>query len=410
MSYAAADATCSDLARALPPGASVNPPLGARPLVLIIVWRLSVGGGVQTVLRSVLAGLSQDRYDTHVLVVRPPLEEDRLTDFPHATFHTLGLPRSSRVGLLTKVRLSLRMSLWVCRLRPNVVHLQSGTSMYAALGTVLTRTRVKLLDVHDAPRSGRHGRASDWLEGQLIRRGRHIAVAHSTSVQADLRTHYGLVDEQMRLVPLGVGTGHFAGAVVGAQEWRLGAGLPSEALVVVYLAQLRPTKNVPLFLEVMADVIAADPDSPIHGVVISGGSDRDRLTALADDLGLAGRAHLITARTEIDLVDAYRAADVFLSTSDYEGFGLAIVEAMAAGVPVVSTAVGGVTDTVEDEVTGFLRPRGDRAGLAEAVTRLLRDPELRQRMGAAGRARAESRFTAAHMVQGYLDVYGEARR
>jgi len=102
------------------------------------------------------------------------------------------------------------------------------------------------------------------------------------------------------------------------------------------------------------------------------------------------------------------ASDVFLSTSRYEGFGMAILEAMAAGIPVVATDVGAVSELVEDGVTGWLAAPDDRQSLAILVSRLLEDPNTRTRLGLAGRRAAADRFSLARMVTGYADLY--ARR
>ena len=384
-------------------------PRDHRLRVVIVVWRLGLTGGVQNVVRNVLGGLDLQRFDVHVLTVRPALAEDRLGDFPGVSFHSLEVPASATLTGLGKVALAARLSYALARLRPDVVHVQSGTSAYSALGST-GRGRLRILDVHDAPGSGRHGRLSDRLEGLLCRRGGHLALAHSTSVRDDLRRLYQLPDIALRTVPLGVGDAHFAPPALDGAAWRTGLGLPRDAVLVTYVARLVVTKNVPLFLDVVADVIAASPGLPVHGVVVAEGPERDALQAQIDQLGLTGRLHLVGSRTGPALIDAFHAADVVLSTSDYEGFGLSVVEAMAAAKPVVATAVGGVTDTVADGVTGLLRARGDRGGLVDAVLELVRDPALRQQMGAAGRARAQERFTVQHMVDGYVALYDEARR
>ena len=113
---------------------------------------------------------------------------------------------------------------------------------------------------------------------------------------------------------------------------------------------------------------------------------------------------------------------MLLSTSEYEGFGLTLVEAMACGVPVVAMAVGGVTDIVEDGVTGFLVPDGDLEAMLNAITRLTgnpanktgappppptkpAEPNLAESMSAAGVARVAERFTGAAMAQAFTSVY-----
>ena len=106
-----------------------------------------------------------------------------------------------------------------------------------------------------------------------------------------------------------------------------------------------------------------------------------------------------------ELADLYRRARVFVMPSYYETFGISVIEAMAFGLPVVAANVGGLPEVVEDGVTGILVPPKDSEALAEALVRLLRDPDLCARMGRAGRERVRSEFTVDRIVSQTLDVY-----
>lgn len=109
------------------------------------------------------------------------------------------------------------------------------------------------------------------------------------------------------------------------------------------------------------------------------------------------------------LMDCYRRASVFVMPSYYETFGISCVEAMAFGLPVVATRVGGLPEVIEDGITGLLVPPGDSVALADAIARLLGDPAQRRRMGEAGRERVVSMFTAKQTVQETIAVYERAR-
>lgn len=106
-----------------------------------------------------------------------------------------------------------------------------------------------------------------------------------------------------------------------------------------------------------------------------------------------------------ELVNWYRKAKIFVMPSYYETCGISVIEAMAFGLPVVASRAGGLTEVVEDGVTGILVPPGDSKGLAEAVRHLLREPELRRRMGQAGRERVLAKFTIDGVVSQTLAVY-----
>ena len=121
------------------------------------------------------------------------------------------------------------------------------------------------------------------------------------------------------------------------------------------------------------------------------------------DLGLADRVEFSGLCNDVPARLA--ASDVFVLTSDWEGLPLSILEAMRAGLPVVSSDVGGVSESVTDEVTGFLIPKGDKTTLANRLMRLLSDASLRRKMGLAGRAAYEREFSFEVMFQRTKKVY-----
>jgi glycosyltransferase involved in cell wall biosynthesis len=134
-------------------------------------------------------------------------------------------------------------------------------------------------------------------------------------------------------------------------------------------------------LEVAVDAVARVPSSRL--VVIGEGPDRERLEALVRDSAAAGRIELRGALPRRDALAVVAGAEAALLTSAWENFPHSAVEALAAGVPVVSTAVGGVPEIVRDEVNGLLVPVGDAGAVAAAMARILREDGLRARLAAA---------------------------
>jgi glycosyltransferase involved in cell wall biosynthesis len=164
---------------------------------------------------------------------------------------------------------------------------------------------------------------------------------------------------------------------------------------IVSVGRFVPRKG----FDVVVQALAAMPDTEL--VLVGGpghaelGSDREacRLRKLAADLGVAERLHMLGSVAREDMPAILRSADVVACTPWYEPFGIVPLEAMACGVPVVASAVGGMLDTVVHDVTGRLVKPRSPAEVTDAVTHLMRDEFLRQSLGAAGRDRARARYS-----------------
>ncbi len=185
-------------------------------------------------------------------------------------------------------------------------------------------------------------------------------------------------------------------------------GVPNEAVLLGTVANLFPRKGYEVMLRALPAIVHAVPT--VHYVIV--GSDdhgyADRLTRLASELTIADRVHIVGFQ---DPVQPFLAAlDLYLHPALMEGFGIAVVEAMAMGKAVVATTTGGLPEVVAQGETGLLVPPGDAESLAEAAIFLLENKFKREQMGVCGRMRAQERFSldasVAHMEQLYGDVLG----
>jgi glycosyltransferase involved in cell wall biosynthesis len=145
---------------------------------------------------------------------------------------------------------------------------------------------------------------------------------------------------------------------------------------------------------------------PFTARIVGEGPDRPAVEAAIREAGLVDTVELMGDRGDVPQLLA--DSDVFVLSSRSEGAPLSILEAMAAGLPVVASAVGGVPELVEDGVTGVLVPPEDPAALAAALVRLLADRELRRRLGCAGRERVRDRFDLRSSRRAHLDLYARA--
>jgi glycosyltransferase involved in cell wall biosynthesis len=181
-------------------------------------------------------------------------------------------------------------------------------------------------------------------------------------------------------------------------------GLGSEDLVVGMVANLnRRVKGVAHFLEAIPLIVESVPSARF--VIFGRGREERGLKERARSLEI--EPYVIFAGFRPDIDRLYSAMDVSVLTSLSEGLSISLLESMKHGLPVVVTHVGGNPEVVIDEETGYLVPPRDARSFAQKVVTLLRDSDLRRRMGAAGRARAESQFNLQTVAQRYLHVYEE---
>ena len=178
------------------------------------------------------------------------------------------------------------------------------------------------------------------------------------------------------------------------------AGIPPDVPLAVAVGRLIEQKDHPTLLRAFALVRDAHPGARL--AILGSGPREPATRRLVEELGLAETV-VLPGRTEIR--DWLARADVFVHTSRWEGFGIVLLEAMLAGLPVVATRVSAVPEVVVDGETGALAEAGDVEGVARELGALLGDPELAQRLGEAGRARARTQFSVERMTTRTIDVY-----
>lgn len=198
--------------------------------------------------------------------------------------------------------------------------------------------------------------------------------------------------DKVLLAPCGVDTNLFHPATEPRADYILWVGRSSD-----------PRKNVRLLLEAYASLQTSIDNLPDLYLV------GDRLApadaAFISRQQLDHKVRLIEKATGEELAELYRHAQLFVLSSNEEGLGIVILEAMASGRPVVSTDCGGPATAITDGRSGFLTPTNDTAALASAMKKLILDPTLRDRMGAEGRAVAQKRFSLAAAGKVFLDTY-----
>jgi glycosyltransferase involved in cell wall biosynthesis len=284
------------------------------------------------------------------------------------------------------------------RFRPHVVH--THTAKAGALGRLAaTLCRVPVVvhtyhgHVFDAYFSPLKTRLVVAAERMLAWRASAL-VAVTERVRRDILARGIGRQDRVVVVPLGLDLEPMIAAPARRGELRAELGLGPDTPLVGIVARLVPVKAHETFLHAARAIAPVRPDAVF--LVVGDGERRAALEALARDLGIAAKVRFLGWRADLDRL--YADLDVVVLTSKNEGSPVALIEAMAAGRPVVSTRAGGVEDVVSHNETGLVVPVGDAAAIARAVVDLLDDPAQAARLGAAARASVVPRFGSGRLV------------
>lgn len=276
--------------------------------------------------------------------------------------------------------------------RADVVHAHAAHAV-ATAALASCGTGARLLVSRRVALPLRRNPASRW---KYARSARFIAV--SERVRGTLCAG-GVAPERVCVVRSGVDLGQPVRRASAATLGTLGV-TPGRALVVMVSSLIPPHKDPETFLVALA--AAREAGAPFQALLVGDGPLAGKAERLRRELGLEEVVRLTGFRR--DAVELLAAADVAVLSSRDEGLGTTLLDAMAAGVPVVATAAGGVREIVRDGLDGVLVPVGDGRALGAAVARVLRDPGLRAVLAAAGRRRVQQ-FSMDRTVEGTLEVY-----
>ena len=378
-------------------------PTGKRKLrVLTMVDGIGAYGGGESLAGEITRRLDPERFDRSFCVTRweeRPEYERTLEAFQAAGVEFIGLNRSARVDLAQWRRVVAFMR----ARRIDVLHTHKlGSNFWGALLSPLASVPIFVAHEHTWSFQGEPLRR--FLDRELIARRADAFIAVSREDERKMAEIERIPRSKLRLVANGIPDPlPGSGADVRAE-----LGIDADAPVIGVVATLRPQKALDVLIGA-ADHLRRD--FPDLRVLIAGGVDSQipeekvRIRELIAARGLERTVLMLGLR--LDIPDVLAALDVAVLSSDYEGSPLALMECMEAGLPIVATAVGGVPDVVEDGVTGLLTPPRDPGALATAVSRLLADRELAERMGEAGRTRRRTVFTIDATTRAVESLYEE---
>ncbi|MFT4039434.1 MAG: glycosyltransferase family 4 protein [Thermomicrobiales bacterium] len=261
------------------------------------------------------------------------------------------------------------------RERPDIVHTHLAKAGFVArLAARLAGTPLVLHSSHGAIYQGYFSPAKSRFFLQLERFGGRLSTRIITSAQSlrDELIRFGVAPaDRIVVIPYGLEFDALLAAPRHSGRFRAAMGIPADAPLVGTVGRLAAIKNIPLLLR--AVVLARQQGLDLRVVIVGGGELRQELEASAQAMGLGDAA--IFAGWQPDLVDVYADLDALVLSSNSEGTPISLIEAMAAGCPVVATRVGGVADLVTDGETGRVVPAGDHVQLASGILDVFREPE-----------------------------------
>lgn len=383
-------------------GALSDTRIHPRPLVVHVIYRLAVGG-LENGLVNLINRMAPDGYRHAIVCI------DDYTDFRQRIqrddVEVFALHKRPGTDLGSHVRFWKLMR----RLRPAIVHTRNLGALEFQLPAWLAGVAHRV--------QGEHGRDTGDLLGTrrkylLYRKMMRPLVTRYVALSQDLATWLeqsaGIPAENISQIYNGVDTERF----FPAQQRRslpMEAPLPQDGVVMGSIGRMQPEKDqltlVRAFI-LLLDMVERGRER-LRLVLIGDGPLRAQAQSLLREANAEHLAWLPGVRN--DAPEMLQSLDIFVLPSLIEGVSNTILEAMATGLPVVATAVGGNPELVQPGETGVTVPAADPAAMSQAILGYINSPELRQRHGEAGRRRAEKMFSMASMVNGYNAVYDRVR-
>jgi L-malate glycosyltransferase len=367
-----------------------------RPTLGHVLHRLDRAGA--EVLASALSRRLRDRYRFVFLCLDGvgPLGE-QLAD---EGFAVLDLKR--RPGLDLSVARRIRQA--VVDHRIDLLHAHQYTPFfYAALSRRLSASPPILFTEH-----GRHypdqRKIKRVLANRLLLKSSDRITAVGHFVKRALIDNEGIAQSRIEVIHNGIDPADFPPADPDSRaRARATLGIGENCPLVMQVARFHPVKDHETAMRAFALVTEKIPNARL--CLIGDGEQRQALEAMSAELAI--HDHVLFTGVRADVTDLLPAADLFVLSSLSEGISVTLLEAMAVGLPIVATEVGGNPEVVEHDVTGLLSPRSDFRALAENLTTLLQAPARCKAFGDAGRARLLERFTQERMHRGYINLYAK---
>jgi L-malate glycosyltransferase len=373
-----------------------------KPRVLHLITSFEVGGTERQAVE-LLKRIDRRRFDVRLGALRleGPLYGEvaalfpRVPQFPLTSFYNKNAAKQL-----------MRLRDWMSEERADILHahdfyagvIGAAAARLAGVRVIACQRHLRLSD----------RRAHEWGT-RLTHRLAHRVLVNSEAIRDHLLAGGHIAPEKIVVIRNGLSDAAERAALDDDGRAKQRAALLRElnldegAKLIGLVARLQPVKGHRYFIEAAGRIAAVEPNA--HFLLVGDGALRREIEEQAERLGVKHRVHLLGDRKDAASIAA--GFDVAALASLHEGLPNAVMEAMAAGAPVVATAVGGTTELVIDGATGFLAPPADAEAMARRILDALRDPDRSARMAAQGRRRVLSQFGMRLMIESVERLYDE---
>jgi len=371
----------------------------ARRLKVLHLLATMPVGGAEDLVAAIVRGLDPDRFAAAVATIGPPGpvgQELRRQGYEVATLG-LDIKRTPTGRVLGAVRRLLQAQ------RPDILHTHLyHPNLYGRLGALGLGLSGVVAAVHNSyTRIKFHRRLWNFLLSWVTDK----VLVGSAQVWQDVRRYDGVPASRLVLMPYGIPLAELD-TPLNRKEARKRLGLSRGGLVFGAVGRLEEQKGHVYLLAALPALMREIPDLTV--LLVGEGREQERLKRQVRDLGLQRTVRFLGTRR--DLPEIFRALDLFVQPSLWEGLPLALLKAMGAGLPVVATRVSGSQEVIVDGVNGCLVAPGDPEALARAILDLHLHPEARRRLGAAARRTVAAQYSLDAMLTRLEELYLELWR
>ncbi|HEV7744036.1 MAG TPA: glycosyltransferase family 4 protein [Pyrinomonadaceae bacterium] len=361
-------------------------------------------GGTETFARELSLQLQERGFKSVLCFLKePPEEVRRFLDLPNVSLEVLENSTDLNWGA------SKTLSQIIRRHNPQILHLHftGFLGVYPWLARLLSVKQVFFTDHSSRPAGYVPQRAPFWKRNlaRIINAPVSKVICVSRYGQRCLTTLDLLPSGRHELVYNAVDLSRVTENANAATEFKKNYAIPADRVVIVQVSWMIPEKGIPELLETARILISTNPR--VHFVLVGEGAYREQFMKDAAAMGIADYLTWTGLIEDPFGEGVYEAADIVCQLSEWEElFGWMIAEAMAYGKPIVATRVGGIPELVNEGVSGFLVERGDPVTAAERINQLAGDPDLRRKLGEAGRDVVKEKFDLRRNVAELVKLYG----